>query len=103
MDSQSHSPPYIITCRNERPASISHTPLEIKMRYTARRRFYKRKNNNGWSPQQTVINVELAAGTNAYQTGTFDIVAPSTDEGCRTVAHLRMKLLTDFVNTTEDN
>ena len=101
MDSQSHSPPYIITCRNERPSGYRH-PLRSDMRYTARRRFYKRKNNNGWSPQQTVINVELAAGTNAYQTGTFDIVAPSTDEGCRTVAHLRMKLLTDL-STTEDN
>ena len=101
MDSQSHSPPYIITCRNERPSGYRH-PLRLDMRYTARRRFYNRKNNNGWSPQQTVINVELAAGTNAYQTGTFDIVAPSTDEGCRTVAHLRMKLLTDL-STTEDN
>ena len=72
------------------------------MRYTVRRRFYRRKNNQGWSPQQTVINAELGLSTTAYSTGMYDIVAPITEEGSRTVTHLQIKLLTDLTPITDD-
>ena len=32
----------------------------------------------------------------AYQTGTFDLVAATNEQGARTVTHLQIKLLTDF-------
>ena len=50
-----------------------------------------------------MLNTSIAAGTAAYTTGTFDLVAPNDDQGARTVTHLKIRLLTDYnSNTTSD-
>ena len=81
-----------------RPAIDIHSNMPI------RRKYFRgaRKIASSWAPQQTVVNVELASGSSAYQTGTFTIVNPIDEEGTRTVAHLRIKLLTDINSFTTD-
>ena len=44
-----------------------------------------------------MLNATLAANTAAYTTGFYDLVAASATQGKRTVANLRLKLLTNNV------
>ena len=52
---------------------------------------------SAYSFQQTVLNATVSANTAAYTSGFYDLVAASTTQGKRTVANLRLKLLTNSV------
>ena len=39
----------------------------------------------------------------AYQTGTFDLVPATNEQGARTVSHLKVRVLTDFAGTADNS
>ena len=48
-----------------------------------------------------MLSASVSANTAAYTTGFYDLVAASTTQGKRTVANLRLKLLTDSLSNAE--
>ena len=71
------------------PVAMSVRPaIDIHSNMPIRRKYFRgaRKIASSWAPQQTVVNVELASGSSAYQTGTFTIVNPIDEEGTRTIS-----------------
>jgi len=63
-------------------------------------RYYRRSYAKpaSYSQQQTALSVVVPDGTPAYATDSFELVPTSTVQGKRTVAHLRIKLMTDTGN-----
>ena len=57
---------------------------------------------SAYSFQQTVLSASVAGHTAAFTSGFYDLVASSTTQGKRTVANLRLKLLTNSA-TGEDS
>ena len=49
-----------------------------------------------------MLNVSLSGSTPAYTTGIYDLVPASTEQGVRTVSHLRVKIATDVQTLDND-
>ena len=49
-----------------------------------------------------MLNATVSANTTGYTSGFYDLVAASTTQGKRTVANLRLKLLTNTVTGNND-
>ena len=58
------------------------------------RRSYRK--TSSYSQQQTALSVIVPASTPAYATDSFELVPTSTVQGKRTIAHLRIKVMTDL-------
>ena len=48
-----------------------------------------------------MLSAIVSPGTAAFTTGFYDLVSASTTQGKRTVANLRLKLLTDSLSNAE--
>ena len=61
------------------------------------KRSYRRsyRKTSSYSQQQTALSVVVPDATEAYSTDSFELVPTSTVQGKRTIAHLRVKVMTD--------
>ena len=69
------------------------------------KRSYRRsyRKTSSYSQQQTALSVNVPANTTAYSTDSFELVPTSTVQGKRTIAHLRVKLMTDTPVATDND
>ena len=63
------------------------------------RRTYRKTSE--YAQQQTTLAVIIPNNTAAYSTDSFELVPSSTLQGKRTIAHLRVKLMSDSPQSTD--